>query len=246
MKLIKKPSRLLKVTLFSLVALSVIITSQAAEEVLAAEKKAPEIKTDSVIEVKISPDDAVKSSAPEDKAVASEDSKPAPGEEIGKRKGRADAPAPAPAAAVPVETVPEAGKTSQTEAKSETKTSEKAKEVAPTKSSTSAAAQAAVQAALANKAKLAQVGKTKSKLPANLGTVTSTGSGGPSHYMSKHDAYSAIAEKHGALAQDAMRKSDKRRVHHSTSFGGIQKASGIGDMLSPFKGVTDSGLARSK
>lgn len=83
----------------------------------------------------------------------------------------------------------------------------------------------------------------KNKLPANLGTVTSTGSGGPAHYMSKHDAYSAIAEKHGALAQDAMRKSDKRRLQH---FGGIQKASGLGDMFSPFKGVTDSGLARSK
>lgn len=84
----------------------------------------------------------------------------------------------------------------------------------------------------------------KNKLPANLGTVTSTGSGGAAHYMSKHDAYSAIAEKHGALAHDAMRKSDKRRIQ--SSFGGIQKASGIGDMLSPFKGVTDSGLARSK
>lgn len=84
---------------------------------------------------------------------------------------------------------------------------------------------------------------SKSKLPANLGTVTSTGSGGHS-YMSKHDAYSAIAEKHGALAQDAIKKSDKRQLQ--TGFGSIQKASGIGDMLSPFKGVTDSGLARSE
>ena len=82
------------------------------------------------------------------------------------------------------------------------------------------------------------------KSPANLGTVTSTGSGGPAHYMSKHDAYSAIAEKHGALAQDAMRKADKRQ--HLQRFSGIQKAGGFGDMLSPFKGVTDSGLARSK
>ena len=82
----------------------------------------------------------------------------------------------------------------------------------------------------------------KSKLQANLGTVTSTGSGG--HYLSKHDAYSAIAEKHGALAQDAMKKSDKKQLQ---GFGGIQKASGgLGDVLSPFKGVTDSGLARSK
>lgn len=86
----------------------------------------------------------------------------------------------------------------------------------------------------------------KSKLPANLGTVTSTGSGGATHYMSKHDAYSAIAEKHGALAQDAMKKADKRNSHLQR-FGGIQKASGgLGDMFSPFKGVTDSGLARSK
>lgn len=86
----------------------------------------------------------------------------------------------------------------------------------------------------------------KSKLPANLGTVTSTGSGGQALYMSKHDAYSAIAEKHGALAAHSsmMKKADKRQMH---SFGGIQKASGgLGDMLSPFKGVTDGGLARSK
>lgn len=90
---------------------------------------------------------------------------------------------------------------------------------------------------------------SKSKLPANLGTVTSTGSGGPAHYMSKHDAYSAIAEKHGALAQDAMRHSQRvnsDRRSHLQRFGGIQKASGIGDVLSPFKGVTDSGLARSE
>lgn len=89
----------------------------------------------------------------------------------------------------------------------------------------------------------------KSKLPANLGTVTSTGSGGPTHYLSKHDAYSAIAEKHGSLAQvtSGHKKSDPRRASSSIQrFGGIQKASGIGDMLSPFKGVTDSGLARSK
>lgn len=85
------------------------------------------------------------------------------------------------------------------------------------------------------------------RLPANLGTVTSTGSGGPAHYMSKHDAYSAIAEKHGALAQDAMRKSDNRQHNNlQQRFSGIQKASGIGDALNPFKGVTDSGLARSK
>ena len=92
---------------------------------------------------------------------------------------------------------------------------------------------------------------TKSKLPANLGTVTSTGSGGPAHYMSKHDAYSAIAEKHGALAQDAMRHTQKvgaDRRAHLQRFGGIQKASGggVGDMLNPFRGVTDSGLARSE
>lgn len=89
----------------------------------------------------------------------------------------------------------------------------------------------------------------KSKLPANLGTVTSTGSGGPTHYLSKHDAYSAIAEKHGSLAQvtSAHKKSDSKRASSSIQrFGGIQKASGFGDMLSPFKGVTDSGLARSK
>lgn len=93
-------------------------------------------------------------------------------------------------------------------------------------------------------------GNSKSKLPANLGTVTSTGSGG--HYMSKHDAYSAIAEKHGALAHDAMRKSDKRQLGHGHNsgggFGGIKKASGglVGDVFGPFKGVTDSGLARSE
>lgn len=92
-------------------------------------------------------------------------------------------------------------------------------------------------------------GSSKSKLPANLGTVTSTGSGGATHYMSKHDAYSAIAEKHGALAHDAMRKSDKRHMHSSGGgnpfSGSIQKASGLGEMLNPFKGVTDSGLART-
>lgn len=87
---------------------------------------------------------------------------------------------------------------------------------------------------------------TKSKNNANLGTVTSTGSGGSAHYMSKHDAYSAIAEKHGALAHDAMRKSDKRRIQSSSPFGGIQKASGFGDFSSPIKGVGDTGLARSE
>lgn len=88
---------------------------------------------------------------------------------------------------------------------------------------------------------------TGKKLPANLGTVTSTGSGGPAHYMSKHDAYSAIAEKHGALAQDAIRKVDKRPSHGNLQrFGSIQKASGFTDSLNPFKTVTDGGLARSK
>lgn len=97
-----------------------------------------------------------------------------------------------------------------------------------------------------------QKASTKSKLPANLGTVTSTGNGngGSAHYMSKHDAYSAIAEKHGAIAHDAMRKSDRHKSTSSSSslhrFGGIQKASGIADSLNPFRGVTDSGLARSE
>ena len=89
----------------------------------------------------------------------------------------------------------------------------------------------------------------KSRLPLNLGTVTSTGSGGPAHYMSKHDAYSAIAEKHGALAQDSVRNTHRvntDRRSHLQRFGGIQRASGIGDMLSPFKGVTESDLARSE
>lgn len=70
-------------------------------------------------------------------------------------------------------------------------------------------------------------------------------SAGASHYLaSKHDAYSAIAEKHGSLGTELTRRTDKRRYQ---SFGGIQKASGgLGEYLSPLKGVSDTGLARSK
>lgn len=72
------------------------------------------------------------------------------------------------------------------------------------------------------------------------------GSGGGGIYKAKSDAYSAIAEKHGALAHEAVRKSDRRRISHGGAFGSIQKASGFGDVLGPLKGVTDGGLARSK
>lgn len=155
--------------------------------------------------------------------VSSKDSDPAKStdSELTKRKARAETAAAASAPSEPAKQ--EASK--QAEKKTESKLEPKA----------SAAAKPVKQ--LAKNA-------SKSKLPANLGTVTSTGSSGGHSYMSKHDAYSAIAEKHGALAQDAMKKSDKRQLQ--TGFSSIQKASGIGDMLSPFKGVTDSGLARSK
>lgn len=74
------------------------------------------------------------------------------------------------------------------------------------------------------------------------GPVTSTGNSG-SHYLSKHDSYSAIAERH--LFTDAMRKSDRRRAHSSMS--GIEKAASFGNMFSnPLNGITDNGLARSK
>lgn len=130
-------------------------------------------------------------------------------------------------------------------APSETKPAEAAKPAAETKKTESKLEPKATPPAAAAAKPIKQLAKSasKSKLPVNLGTVTSTGSGGHS-YMSKHDAYSAIAEKHGALAQDAMKKSDKRQLQ--SGFGSIQKASGVGDMLSPFKGVTDSGLARSE
>lgn len=157
--------------------------------------------------------------------VSSKDSDPAKStdSELTKRKARAETAAAASASAPSEPAKQEASK--QAEKKTESKLEPKA----------SAAAKPVKQ--LAKNA-------SKSKLPANLGTVTSTGSSGGHSYMSKHDAYSAIAEKHGALAQDAMKKSDKRQLQ--TGFSSIQKASGIGDMLSPFKGVTDSGLARSK
>lgn len=86
------------------------------------------------------------------------------------------------------------------------------------------------------------------RLQANLGSTSSQAN--PSHYMSKNDAYSAIAEKHGAMASahDAIRRSDKRRIGSPNSFSpvGIQKASGLGDMFNPIKQMTDGGLARSK
>lgn len=148
--------------------------------------------------------------------------------ESNKRKARADTASTA--AAPPSETKQEAAKPAAETKKTESKLDPKASPATPA-------------AAAAKPIKQLAKSASKSKLPANLGTVTSTGSGGHS-YMSKHDAYSAIAEKHGALAQDAMKKSDKRQLQ--TGFGSIQKASGIGDVLSPFKGVTDSGLARSK
>lgn len=146
-------------------------------------------------------------------------------QEASKRKGRA-------------ESAPSTDKTSEPKQATSEKaasSSEKSTTKVPSTDSKSTASKAAKPTQSSTKS------SSKSKLPPNLGTVTSTGSGG---YLSKHDAYSAIAEKHGALAADAMKKSDKHRVHGG--FGGIQKASGFGDILSPFKGVTDSGLARSK
>lgn len=85
----------------------------------------------------------------------------------------------------------------------------------------------------------------KPRLQANLGSTILQGS---VNQMSKHDAYSAIAEKHGALAQDAMRRSDKRRIGNGGAFGpaGIQKASGLGDIFNPVRQMSDGGLARSK
>jgi len=150
--------------------------------------------------------------------------------EASRRKGRADQ-------------SEKAGEQGKAEAKSEDKATNASPEKSSADKQSSSKAETAKAAPKPAKSVLTGKSAPKSKLPANLGTVTSTGSGGPAHYMSKHDAYSAIAEKHGALAQDAMRKSDKRQLQ---GFGGIQKASGLGDMLSPFKGVTDSGLARSK
>lgn len=159
-------------------------------------------------------------------------------DEQSKRKGRSDA------------TSGESGKTS---AADQTKSSSD-KSAEPAKADKAKSEQAEPKSTAKPKTTSSSSSKasTKSKLPANLGTVTSTGNGngGSAHYMSKHDAYSAIAEKHGAIAHDAMRKSDRHRTSSSSSsihrFGGIQKASGIGDALNPFKSVTDSGLARSK
>lgn len=170
--------------------------------------------------------------------------------EVAKRKARSESsPAASPAAeSKPADKASPAAASPPKAAVAETKPAVKsaaASKPAPAASPAAPAAGAASSssssgAAAASGSKLA----AKSKLPANLGTVTSTGSGGPAHYMSKHDAYSAIAEKHGALAQDAMRKSDKRQLQGG--FGGIQKAGGLGDMFGPFKSVSDSGLARSK
>lgn len=69
------------------------------------------------------------------------------------------------------------------------------------------------------------------------------GSGG-GVYKAKNDPYSSIAEKH--TNSHHTTRSEKRRASHSSNFVGIQKASGIGDMFNPLKGVTDGGLARSK
>lgn len=56
-----------------------------------------------------------------------------------------------------------------------------------------------------------------------------------------------IERQHGSVGVQKMKASENRRTSSSNNVGGIQKASGIGDMFSsPIKGVTDSGLARSK
>lgn len=167
--------------------------------------------------------------------------------ELAKRKARSESgPATAPAAeSKPADKASPAAANPPKATVAEAKPA--AKSAAPSKPASAAAPAAAAASSSSTSGATAASGSkltAKSKLPANLGTVTSTGSGGPAHYMSKHDAYSAIAEKHGALAQDAMRKSDKRQLQGG--FGGIQKAGGLGDMFGPFKSVSDSGLARSK
>lgn len=158
--------------------------------------------------------------------------------ELAKRKARSESSSSSPSAPAAQSEVKPTEKASAAKAPAV-----EAKSVPKAAASKQAAAPATATPASATSSASSTKLTAKSKLPANLGTVTSTGSGGPAHYMSKHDAYSAIAEKHGALAQDAMRKSDKRQLQ---GFGGIQKASGLGDMLAPFKSVSDSGLARSK
>lgn len=154
------------------------------------------------------------------------------------RKGRAEAESAA--AAATKEPAPKEAKDGEKQAVEKSTDSKSTKLEAKTSTPT----KASKPSSSGSSAKLAG---SKSKLSANLGTVTSTGSGGPAQYMSKHDAYSAIAEKHGpSNVVDAMHKSDKRG-QSLQRFGGVQKASGgLGDVLSPFKGITDTGLARCK
>lgn len=162
---------------------------------------------------------------------------------VSKRKGRAE-PSEASKSAVkdtqeskgePVK--PAAAQSEQTKKPAETSKSSTA--------GTTTKPKASAWAALQSKSSSSSRAQGKNKMQAPLGSVSSTGASGLTHYMSKHDAYSAIAEKHGHLAQEAMRKSDKRQMQ---AFGnsGIQKASGISDVLNPFKASGDSGLARSK
>lgn len=128
---------------------------------------------------------------------------------------------------------------SSTEANKSTSGSEKDKSTNEKKSSESKPTTST--AAKQSKPSSSSSSKTVSK-PKHQANI---GSGGGGMYKHKPDEIAKIVElQHNSVAHK-MKASDNRRTSN-TGFGGVQKASAIGDMFSPIKGVTDSGLARSK